>query len=69
MIVKARYNETVGSLLAHVFGEDTDELEDIFFQLNPTVKSRFLEPGQEVQLPEPEAQNQEAENDQVGVWE
>lgn len=69
MIIKARYNETVGSLLTYVFGSDTDELEEIFFQLNPTVKSRFLEPGQEVNLPEPETQTEETESDQVGVWE
>lgn len=69
MIVKARYNETIGSLLTHVFGEDTDELEEVFFKLNPTVKSRFLEAGQEVNLPEPETQTEEAESAQVGVWE
>lgn len=70
MIVKARYNETVGSLLTHVFGEDSDELEELFYQLNPTIKSRFLEAGQEVNLPDPETSKSEPESDHViEVWE
>lgn len=69
MIVKARYNETVGSLLTHVFGADTDELEEIFFQHNPTVKSRFLEPGQEVNLPDPEPQKNTQSKQVIEVWE
>ncbi|MCG9785382.1 tail protein X [Vibrio brasiliensis] len=70
MIVTARYNETVGSLLTRVFGEDSDELDDIFYQLNPSVTSRFLEAGQEVNLPDPETTTTKTESDHViEVWE
>lgn len=51
MKAQARYKETVGGLLFRLFGEDSDELETKFYEINPELKDHFLAAGQEVNIP------------------
>ncbi len=52
MSVSALANETVNGLLYRILGDDTDELIEAFYELNPTQTTLFLEPLQQVLIPE-----------------
>ncbi|NGZ18014.1 hypothetical protein G6Z94_11755 [Vibrio aestuarianus] len=51
-LVSALANETVTALLYRILGDDTDELVEAFYELNPTQTTLFLEPLQQVLIPE-----------------
>lgn len=69
MKIKARYNETVCGLLFRVLGDDSDELEQEFYRLNPTQKTQFLEPKQLVNVPEPKkVEKEELTLKPLEVW-
>lgn len=51
-LVSARANETVNGLLYRMLGSDDDELVEKFYELNPTQKTLFLQPLQQVAVPE-----------------
>lgn len=71
MKAQARYRETVGDLLYRIFGHDSDELESLFYELNPDVDDHFLEPGQEVNIPliDDETENDSDDEHVIEVWE
>ena len=60
-LVSAIANETVTALLYRVLGDDSDELVEAFFELNPTQTTLFLEPLQQVLVPEHPAPVTDAE--------
>ncbi len=71
MRTQARYKETVGDLLYRIFGNDSDELESLFYELNPELDEHFLEAGQEVNIPiiDDEPENVSEVEQVIEVWE
>lgn len=51
-LVSAQANETVCGLLYRLLKDDSDELVEEFYRLNPKQKTLFLDPLQQVILPE-----------------
>ena len=51
-LVSAKANETVCGLLYRILGDDSDEMVEAFFALNPKQGTLFLEPLQQVKVPE-----------------
>ncbi len=69
--VLAQANETVCGLLYRVLGDDSDDMVEAFFQLNPTQKTLFLDPLQDVALPERQevAKKEAAPVHVLEIWE
>ncbi|MDG3089140.1 hypothetical protein P7F88_25090 [Vibrio hannami] len=68
MKITALYGETVGDLLNRVLGDDNDELEEAFYQLNQGHSSRFLTQGAIYTLPDNPESEPSGTNEGLARW-
>lgn len=65
---KALFGETVGDFLFRTLGDDNDELEEAFYELNKGQSSRFLEQGKVYELPNNPETEQTTSKQEVSRW-